>query len=110
MRDNNHFIYEPWTEGDQVPMPQCEKIETICPHCNNHYFYRVPSQWMDWEKIAEAYKKTIVSQDNGFNNIIKDMAEMFPEVPIEAFVKGKKSKLLNKLKELLERFSDLTDE
>jgi anionic cell wall polymer biosynthesis LytR-Cps2A-Psr (LCP) family protein len=80
-----------------IPFPDfSHKIKNIdCPHCKINIQYLVPNNKIE---IDTSYSDFFNQMQKGFDNLIDEMQDMFPETPLKEYIEIRKSKF----KELIE--------
>ena len=75
-----------------------QRVHCTCVHCDKDMVIPVPNEYVDWEDVANLYKRKGESLVKNFDRIVKDIDVMYQDNPIREY-------LLNEWKAIFNDFN-----
>jgi len=72
--------------SNTVPTLGMQVAETQCFHCGKTIRFPVPAAYVDWEKIAESYRKRLEETLQDFSQMSNDVELIHGENPAAQYV------------------------
>jgi len=63
-----------------------QRVHCTCVHCNKDMVIPVPNEYVDWEDVANLYKKRGEQLVKSFDRIVKDIDVMYQDNPIREYI------------------------
>jgi hypothetical protein len=99
-------IFTEYAGKDSIPMPEFQVEEVSCPHCRQFVRFPVYHSFLDADKAISETHAVMEKMHDSFNGLIAELIQMFPGVPIEDFMIGRKKQILRQLHESLNKFNE----
>jgi hypothetical protein len=89
---------DPFSTGPIVPKVSMQVVEMPCYHCGRTTRLPVPTTCIDWEKIAESYRKRLEEMRQSYDQMSRDVEVLHVENPAAEYMANQLRFILFELK------------